>query len=37
MLKTLTRVFLLSILVGSLTTIGLAQAQALNGQIEGRN
>lgn len=35
MLKTLTRVFLLSILVGSLTTIGLAQSQALNGQIEG--
>lgn len=35
MLKTLTRVFLLSVLVGSLTTIGLAQAQALNGQIEG--
>lgn len=35
MLKTSIRVFLLGILVFSLTVLSFAQSQALNGQIEG--
>ncbi|NJM53859.1 MAG: carboxypeptidase regulatory-like domain-containing protein [Blastocatellia bacterium] len=35
MLKTSLRMFLLSVLVVGLTTIGFSQSQALNGQIEG--